>query len=654
MHLNENLNLWMLPLLPLCGAFILGTLGRKLSRGDVSLIACGSVLASFVAAVAASLLVAEGHAVYQRGDWFTAGMLHVGAGLRVDELTAVMLLVITGIGFLIHLYSVGYMAHDEAPARFFAYLNLFVAAMLILVLADNLVLLFVGWEGVGLCSYLLIGFWYTHEPNATAGKKAFIVNRVGDFGFTLAVFGCFALFGSVGFSGMAGTLAGLNPATILTQGVFAGWTLVQAVTLICLLFLVGVAGKSAQIPLYVWLPDAMAGPTPVSALIHAATMVTAGVYLMCRMSFLFAMSGPALTIVAFVGAATCLFAAIIATAQNDIKKVLAYSTVSQLGYMVMAVGVGAYWAAVLHLVTHACFKALLFLGAGSVIHGMHEDQDLTHMGGLYKRLPQTARAFLIGGIAITGVLPLSGFFSKDTILGLALHTGNKLAPWAPGLLFTLGSIGALGTSFYIWRLCTLAFFGEPRTEAASHAHEAPWQMTVVTWTLAALSVVTLYLGLPFADGAPLQRFLAPVFVQATRTPSVLSPPQEEGIPWGGYLIALVLAWAGFGLAYLMFRDPTLKDRLAQRFRGLLTVVRQKFYVDELYDAVIVKPLWGFARLLWRVIDVVLIDTILVRGSAALMTFVSRYILRPLQTGNAQSYATVMALGAVALLYVLLR
>jgi NADH-quinone oxidoreductase subunit L len=650
--MSPTLNLWTLPLLPLCGAFILGTLGPKLNRLEISLIACGSVLGSFIAAVSESHLVVTGVPLTQLGDWFTAGTVHVGAGMRVDQLTVVMLLVITGIGFLIHLYSVGYMAHDEAPARFFAYLNLFVAAMLILVLADNLVLLFVGWEGVGLCSYLLIGFWYTHEANASAGKKAFIVNRVGDFGFTLAVFGCFALFGSVGFSAMAGNLAGLSQATVLPQGIFAGWTLLQAVTVISLLFLVGVAGKSAQIPLYVWLPDAMAGPTPVSALIHAATMVTAGVYLMCRMSFLFAASGPALIVVACVGAATCLFAAIIATAQNDIKKVLAYSTVSQLGYMVMAVGVGAYWAAVLHLVTHACFKALLFLGAGSVIHGMHDDQDLRHMGGLYRRLPQTARAFLIGSIAITGVLPLSGFFSKDTILHLALHTGNSQFPWSPWSLYIVGSIGALGTSFYMWRLCTLAFFGEPRTEAARHAHEAPWQMTFVTWTLAALSVLTLYFGLPFHDGAPMERFLAPVFLQATRAPSFLSPPHEGGIPWGGYLIALLIAWAGFGLAFVLYRDPSLKQRLAQRFRRLLGVVREKFYVDEIYDWLIVKPLWGMSRLLWRVVDEGLIDGT-VGFLAKLMNFISRYILRPLQTGNAQSYAVVMALGAVTLLYVLL-
>jgi NADH-quinone oxidoreductase subunit L len=651
--MTPTLNLWTLPLLPLCGAFILGTLGRKLSRFDVGFIACASVFGSFIAAISESLQVAAGHALTQSGDWFLAGTMHVSAGMRVDQLTVVMLLVITGIGFLIHLYSVGYMAHDEAPARFFAYLNLFVAAMLILVLADNLVLLFVGWEGVGLCSYLLIGFWYTNEANASAGKKAFIVNRVGDFGFTIAVFGCFALFGSAGFSSMAGSLAGLNPNLLLTQGIFTGWTVVQAVTLICLLFLVGVAGKSAQIPLYVWLPDAMAGPTPVSALIHAATMVTAGVYLMCRMSFLFALSAPALTVVAFVGAATCLFAAIIATAQNDIKKVLAYSTVSQLGYMVMAVGVGAYWAAVLHLVTHACFKALLFLGAGSVIHGMQEDQDLRHMGGLRAHLRQTTPAFLIGSIAITGVLPLSGFFSKDTILGLALHTGNGLVPASPWLLYTLGCIGALGTSFYIWRLCLLAFYGEPRSEAAKHAHEAPWQMTIVTWTLAALSVLTLWLGLPFGDGAPLERFLAPIFNQASHTASALTPAHEEGIPWIGYLVALVIAWAGFGAAYALFRDPGLKDRLAERFHRLLQVVREKFYIDEIYDAFIVKPLWGTARFLWSFVDHWLIDTFIVGGSAWVARIASHFF-RGMQTGNAQSYATIMAIGAVTLLFVLLR
>ncbi len=652
--MTPTLNLWLLPLLPLAGAFILGTIGPKLRRANVGLIGCGTIFAAFIAAVSESFLVASGHNLSQDGDWFTAGTVHVGAGLHADPLTVVMLLVITGIGFLIHLYSVGYMAHDDSPARFFSYLNLFVAAMLVLVLADNLVLLFVGWEGVGLCSYLLIGFWYKTEANATAGKKAFIVNRVGDFGFALAVFACFALFGSVGFSNMAGSIAGLNSGMVLSQGIFAGWTLLHATTLICLLFLLGVVGKSAQIPLYVWLPDAMAGPTPVSALIHAATMVTAGVYLMCRLSFLFAVSGPALTTVAFIGGVTTIFAAIIATAQNDIKKVLAYSTVSQLGYMVLAVGVGAYWAAVFHLVAHACFKALLFLGAGSVIHGMHDDQDLQDMGGLYKRMPQTAKAFLIATAAITGVVPLSGFFSKDTILGLVKGTGNQLFPSAPWILYGLGSLAALGTAFYMFRLATLAFFGEPRTEAAAHAHEAPWTMTVATWTLAVLSVVTLYFGLPLHAGAPLERFLSPVFLQATRTKNALVLPHEEGVPWGAYLVAIILAWAGAGVAIALYRDPALKQRLADRMKGLLTVIRNKFYIDEIYQAVFVKPLWATARLLWRVVDVVLIDTVAVRGSAALMTFLSRYVLRPLQTGNAQGYATLMAISAFVLLFMLLR
>ena len=650
----QTFPLLLIPLMPLFGALTLGLLGRRLGRANVNLIACGSILAAFVGAAFAVARVVDGATLTQTFEWFHVGAVDVSWGFTLDRLSATLLLVVTGIGFLIHVYSTGYMAHDPALGRYFAYLNLFVSAMLILVLADNLVLLFVGWEGVGLCSYLLIGFWYEDPAKASAGRKAFIVNRIGDFGFTLAVFGCLAIFGTVSFQGLAQQAAHLNVHQELLQGVFGGWELQAAITLVCLLFLVGVAGKSAQLPLYVWLPDAMAGPTPVSALIHAATMVTAGVYLMCRLSFLYAYSGTALTIVGAVGAATALFAALIATAQNDIKKVLAYSTVSQLGFMVLAVGVGAFWAAVCHLVTHAFFKALLFLGSGSVIHGMKEEQDLRKMGGLLRKMPETAGAFLIGTAAITGIVPLSGFFSKDAILSLVRGTANEAYPWAPWLFYVLGTLAALGTAYYMWRLALLAFFGEPRTEQAAQAHEADWSMTSVTWVLAALSIGGLWLGLPLSGGAPMQRWLAPVFAEAEHNLASLKPEAEVGIAWGAYLIALLVAWLGAALAYYLWRNTAVRDRWSQALGKLRLAVENKFYVDEIYQILIVRPLQRSARFLWKFLDQGLIDTVAVRGSASLVQLFSRFVLRPLQNGNAQSYATVMAIGMAALLWFVLR
>ncbi|MHB1844644.1 MAG: NADH-quinone oxidoreductase subunit L [Deltaproteobacteria bacterium] len=649
-------SLALIPLLPLLGAIVCGTLGPRLGRENVGVIASGMVLGAFGLSLAALAAIWSGADLSLSGAWFSVGAIHVGSGLVVDRLTSVMLLVVTGVGFLIHVYSTGYIADDPAPWRFFAYLNLFVAAMLVLVLADNLVLLFVGWEGVGLCSYLLIGFWYEDEKNAQAGKKAFVVNRIGELGFTLGVLALLALFGTVLFGALGSAAAGLEPGTLLHHGVFAGWTVGGALGLVCLLFVLGVTGKSAQLPLYVWLPDAMAGPTPVSALIHAATMVTAGVYLMCRLSFLFALSPLAMLVVALVGAATAAFAAVIAFAQNDIKKVLAYSTVSQLGYMVLAVGVGAFWAAIFHLVAHACFKALLFLGAGSVIHGLHGEQDMRKMGGLGKRLPQTAVAFAVATVAITGVLPLSGFFSKDTILGLALGTANHAYPWAPGLLYGVGTAAALGTGFYMWRLYALTFTGAPRSEAAAHGHEAPASMTLVTWALALASIVTLVLGLPLEGGAPLERWLEPVFSQATHAFPALVPAVERGVPWLLYGIAISVAWAGLGLAWLLYAGPgtALPERLADGAPWAYALVRDKFYVDELYDRAVVRPLFGGARLAWRVLDAGLIDTVLVRGAGFVARAFSEHVLRPLQNGNAQRYATAMALGAAAMLWLLLR
>ncbi len=655
MILDVGYLLWI-PLIPLLGALVLGTVGRRLGRSVVELIACSSILWSFMISAASFLWIWDGTRLALAGSWFHAGHIQIGASLVVDHLSGVLLLIVTGIGFLIHVYSTAYMAEDPAYWRYFAYLNLFVGAMLILVLADNLVLLFVGWEGVGLCSYLLIGFWYDDEAKASAGKKAFIVNRIGDFGFGLAVFATIALFGGVEFGTIQGALTLAHPADVLHQGLFAGWQLQSAVTLIALLFVLGVTGKSAQIPLYIWLPDAMAGPTPVSALIHAATMVTAGVYRMCRLAILFAFSPTAMLVVACLGAGTALFAALIAFAQNDIKRVLAYSTISQLGFMVLAVGVGAFWAAIFHLVTHACFKALLFLGSGSVIHGMHGEQDMRRMGGLGKKLPHTALAFGVATVAITGVLPLSGFFSKDAILGLALGTANQAYPWAPAVLYAAGSAAALGTSFYMWRLWALTFAGAPRSEAAEHAHESPPAMTLVDDLLALLSIATLGLGLPLPGGAPLQRFLEPVFAPALRALPSLVPPKEEGVPWATYGIALAIAWIGFGLARWLYQGGgrALPGRLEAAFPFGARVVANKFYVDDLYGAVLVRPLWAGARMTWRLIDVGLIDTVCVRGSAWLVRGVSFYLLRPLQNGDTQRYATAMALGLATLLWLVLR
>jgi len=645
--------IWI-PLVPLLGAAVLGILGNRLGRANINLIACGSILTALAGSLFAVASVAGGATLAQSFTWFHVGTIDVSWGFTVDRLSATLLLVVTGIGFLIHVYSTGYMAHDPAPARYFAYLNLFVSAMLVLVLGDNLVVLFVGWEGVGLCSYLLIGFWYEDPDKALAGRKAFIVNRIGDLGFTLAVFACIAMFGTVSFHGLAEQTGQLRIDQPLLQGVFAGWGTGSVITLIGLLFLVGVAGKSAQIPLYVWLPDAMAGPTPVSALIHAATMVTAGVYLMCRLSFLYVYSGTALTVVGAIGAATALFAAIIACAQNDIKKVLAYSTVSQLGFMVLAVGVGAFWAAIAHLVTHAFFKACLFLTAGSVIHGMHDEQDVRRMGGLLKRMPQTGAAFIVATAAITGVVPLSGFFSKDAILSLVQGTRNAGAPWAPALFYVAGSLAALGTAYYMWRLALLTFYGQPRTEQAAHAHEATWSMTFVTWTLAAGSVAGLWLALPLEGGAPMERWLAPVFEESLTHLTALRPPAEEGIPWLAFLVAFAIAWAGAGIAYVLWRDAALRERATRMLGWIRVAAENKFYVDEIYQSLIVRPIAVSARFLWRFVDQGLIDGVAVRGSAAVVQAFSRYALRPLQNGNAQSYAMVMALGMATLLWLILK
>ncbi|HUJ26225.1 MAG TPA: NADH-quinone oxidoreductase subunit L, partial [Myxococcales bacterium] len=484
--------LHLIPLLPLVGASINGIFGRWLPRGAVMAVACASVFISLLLGGFAFVqLSPETQQFHELAwNWFSAGTLHVDMAFSFDRLSGAMTLVVTGVGLLIHFYSGGYMEEDPGFARYFAYLNLFIAAMLTLVLGDNLVAMFVGWEGVGLCSYLLIGFWFTDEEKAYAGRKAFVVNRIGDFGFLIGIFVIFNQLGSV-------TFAQINAAE---------WPLHVASWAAGLLFL-GAVGKSAQLPLYVWLPDAMAGPTPVSALIHAATMVTAGVYMVARLSHLYVAAPGIMAVVAIVGVLTALWAALIGTSQNDIKKVLAYSTVSQLGFMFIGVGVGAFFAGTMHLVTHAFFKACLFLCSGAVIHGLHGEQDMTRMGGLRKHMRSTRWTFLIATIAITGILPISGFFSKDEILGQAFHThafGGELRWWPGGphmaqlgiVVYVVGSLAAFLTSFYMWRCYFLTFSGEYRGPEEVHPHESPPVMTTPLWILAILSIVALVLGLP--------------------------------------------------------------------------------------------------------------------------------------------------------------
>ncbi|HMK71934.1 MAG TPA: NADH-quinone oxidoreductase subunit L, partial [Myxococcaceae bacterium] len=536
-------SLWLIIALPALGAVVCGLLGRALGRTYVNLVACATVLGSFILSVFAFQAVAadpnalvlspaSGTGVRfalaaDYGTWFSAGSFVAHFGLWVDHLTATMLLVVTGVGFLIHLYSTGYMAHDEGYWRFFSYLNLFMAMMLTLVLADNLVLLFVGWEGVGLCSYLLIGYYYTDAEKAWAGRKAFIANRVGDCGFIVAMMLIILTVTAYAQSPANDTTLGIwkprkqafthavadpgplnfqvleefarvlppSPVTanqnvletVIPTGPLAGFTYGGTLTVIFLFLLLGATGKSAQLPLYVWLPDAMAGPTPVSALIHAATMVTAGVYLLCRMSPLLALCPKAMAVVAVVGAVTALFAALIAFAQDDMKKILAYSTISQLGYMFLGVGVGIYWAAILHLVTHACFKGCLFLSAGSVMHGNADELDIKRLGALRKAMPWTTACFAIATATITGIIPLSGFWSKDDILDGALHAHLDVAPWVGNTVYTLGMVGAVATAFYMTRLYLLAFTGERSKEAKTPAaHESGWVMVAPLVILATL------------------------------------------------------------------------------------------------------------------------------------------------------------------------
>ncbi len=602
-------NLWLIPAFPFLGFLINGIFGRKLPKAVINLVAVGSVLLSFAWVVKIFMTAGDVGATPVAEHYFTwikSGQFTVGWDFAVDKLTMIMLFVVTGIGSLIHIYATGYMAHEEGYYRFFAYLNLFMFFMLNLVLGANYLILFVGWEGVGLCSYLLIGFYTFKKSATTAGNKAFIVNRIGDFGFSLAVFLIVVTFGTLDFNQVFAAAPGKPTGTL---------------TAIALLLLVGATGKSAQIPLYVWLPDAMEGPTPVSALIHAATMVTAGVYMCTRSAVIFTHAPAAMETVAIIGVATAAFAATIGLLQNDIKKVFAYSTVSQLGYMFLGVGVGAFSAGIWHLVTHAFFKALLFLGAGSVIHACHGEQDMRHMGGLKKYAPWTCGTLACASLAISGFPFTSGYFSKDAILGAAY--GH--APW----MYWIGVITAGMTAFYVWRAFWMTFWGDYKGHA--HPHESSWSMLGPLVVLAALS---LFGGFLF------------------KVPHILDNmfPLTEGAE--NYTItgiSVAFGLGGIALSYYMYvMNTALPERLATTFSGLYNLIYNKYFVDEMYDTAVVRPLVdGSTTVLWHVMDQGVIDGA-VNGVGKEARDVGS-VLKMLQSGNIRSYATWVVLGAVLLL-----
>ncbi|MBI2923993.1 MAG: NADH-quinone oxidoreductase subunit L [Planctomycetes bacterium] len=636
----------LVPLLCLAGFLANGLFGRRWSRDTAGVVGTAASVASFLCAVvvARELLRTDLPVRADLWSWIDIGELNVRFGFVADRLSVVMLLVVTGVGSLIHLYSVGYMSHDSSPARYFAYLNLFMFSMLVLVLADNLLVMFVGWEGVGLCSYLLIGFWFEDPEKASAGKKAFIVNRIGDFGFLLGLFGIFIVFHSLDFDTINNMIPAVQDRLTGNIPVFP-FTMVTAITL-CLF--VGATGKSAQIPLYVWLPDAMAGPTPVSALIHAATMVTAGVYMIARLSHLFVLAPATLAVVAGVGAATAVFAALMGLAQNDIKKVLAYSTVSQLGLMFVAMGTAAFSAGIFHLFTHAFFKALLFLGAGSVIHAMSGEQDMRRMGGLRGRMPATFGTMFIGALAIAGIPPFAGFFSKDEIIWSAWN--------APGpqriVLGVLASLASVMTAFYMFRLIAMTFLGSGRgsAEAHSHAHESPWTMTLPLAVLATLSCVAGFLNVPelLHGGARFSKFLEPVLAAA---PAHAGEHASHGAEAGVMVLSTILAFAAGGAAlWIYVKHPGLPAAFFRRspaLAGLHAIVRDKFYIDEFYDRAVVRPIRTTALLLWIFVDVLVIDMTV--NVAALVAELLSESLRRLQDGLIGTYAVWFLAGSMLVL-----
>jgi NADH-quinone oxidoreductase subunit L len=662
--MNPMLNLWLIPILPLAGAAINGLLGKRFSRRAVTTIALLFSGAAFAMALWVTMRFSSLSLPYHENlaHWIRSGSFTVDFAFYLDQLSLVMLLVVSGVGFLIHIYSVGYMWDDPGYYRFFSYLNLFMFFMLTLVLADNYLVMFIGWEGVGLASYLLIGFWFTKDSAASAGKKAFIVNRIGDFGFLIALFLLIKHFGSLNFDQVFQSVMPLGAEK-------AGAGLLTAIGI---LLMVGACGKSAQIPLYIWLPDAMEGPTPVSALIHAATMVTAGVYMVSRSHVIFERAPIALTVVAIIGTLTAFFAATIGVVQTDIKKVLAYSTVSQLGYMFMACGVGAFSAGIFHLMTHAFFKGLLFLAAGSVIHAVGGEQDMRKMGGLRTKTPWTFWTMTAGTLAIAGIPGLAGFFSKDEILWRAYQ-----ASWAYWLV---GLTTAFITSFYMFRLWFMTFFGEYRGQAQTHPahdahgghghggiHESPRVMVIPLAILAVLSVVGGYVGVPGSLGGNnrFDKFLGPVFHGSAPADAQQAPLGERGAPEqenegpepkSGVsteliftAISVAAALLGLGLAWqLYYRNPHLPEKIAASMSGTYQTLLHKYYVDELYGAVFVRPLINFStRILWQGVDRKIIDAA-VNDAGDGARHVSDEV-RHMQSGNIRSYAGWVAAGSAVVI-----
>lgn len=618
-----NQAVYLVPLFPLIGFLLNGLFRKAFSKNVTSLVGCGSILASFVVSV--SLFRDALHGVVHNQklfDFITVGKLSIPFAFSVDQLSSLFLMIITGVGFLIHVYSTAYMRSERSEhfARYFAYLNLFVFSMLLLVLGSNFVIMFIGWEGVGLCSYLLIGFWFKNTSYNNAAKKAFVMNRIGDLGFLLAIFWIIQKFGTVEFAAVFAKAGDLPMGSAVLTG-------------ITLLLFVGATGKSAQIPLYTWLPDAMAGPTPVSALIHAATMVTAGIYMIARSNIMYTLSPVTQTVVAITGLVTAVFAATIAFKQNDIKKVLAYSTVSQLGYMFLGLGVGAYTGAVFHVMTHAFFKALLFLGAGSVIHAMHHEQDIRNMGGLRRKLPVTHITFLIGCIAIAGIPPLSGFFSKDEILA-ASFTVNKA-------YYIIGVLGAFMTAWYMFRLYATTFLGTFRgtPEQQAHLHESPAAITIPLVILALLATVGGWVGIPAVfkpDAHLLEKFLEPVFARSTEIHATVQADHSTewmlmAISVVGALIAAAVAWRRFSTR------PDIAEP-----QGFGRVLENKWYVDELYDRIITRPVNAVAGFFNRQVEKGLIDW-LVNGTGRMVQYGSRQ-MRWIQSGQVGSYVLLMVLG----------
>lgn len=629
---------WLIPVFPLIGFLINGLLGKGFPERTIGWIGAASVGASFVVALLIFLQLIgmdPGSRSVQKiiYTWMLSGDLNVPIGFLVDPLSMIMMMVVSGVGCIIHVYSIGYMHGEFGFRRYFAYLNLFVFNMLILVSANNFVLMFVGWEGVGLCSYLLIGYYYEKKSASDAGKKAFVVNRIGDFGFLLGMFLIFITFGTFNFVDVfAAAQQKLAPGGLL-------------VTVITLLLFVGATGKSAQIPLYTWLPDAMEGPTPVSALIHAATMVTAGVYMVSRCSVLFALAPISMTTVAVIGGATAFFAATIGITQFDIKRVLAYSTISQLGYMFMACGVGAFASGIFHLMTHAFFKALLFMAAGSVMHAMSGELDMRKMGGLRKKLPYTHWTYMFGTLAIAGIFPFAGFFSKDEILyySLSRHAG----------FWVLGAIAAVMTSFYMFRSVFMTFYGKSRVdhETAHHLHESPPIMTVPLMILAGLSLVGGLVGIPIIPGLHVfGDFLAPVFAPAKAILEHGHHAAHHSVTFEVALMLVSLGIAVLGLVvarWMYLSDTSVPDRVIQAFPGLHRLVYNKYWMDEVYDTLFVSSIVRFSRFLWKAFDESIVDGI-VNGVGALTRGVGS-VLRWLETGLVKDYALSILFGVLVII-----